>query len=288
MYLAAASGSIWSWHLHPDIWLAIGGLAIGYTLALRRLVPASKPPNEPAATGRQKAFFYGGLLLLWLAADWPLHDLAERSSFSAHMVQHLLLSFVVPPMLLLGIPKWLYRRMLAPRWIFSLVRFLTKPVVALLIFNGVVAITHWPALVDLSVRSDLAHLSLHWILIGSSLIMWMPVVGRLPELPRLSEPAAMFYLFLQSVLPTVPASFLTFADAPVYHAYEGLPHLFGWSTLEDQRIAGLIMKLGGGLLLWSIITYVFFRWNARETSGHVDEVSWEDFERELQVWDLRR
>lgn len=280
--MVLASGSALGWHPHVDVWLAVAGLAIGYVVGLRRLGPGE------GATGRQKMFFVTGIVLLWLGADWPLHDIAERSLFSAHMLQHLIFTFVVPPLLLLGMPKALLRRILRPRWLFGLVRVLTRPIVALIAFNAVIAITHWPPIVDAAVTSTPAHLVLHWVLIGTAVMMWWSVVGPLPELPSLQEPARMFYLFMQSILPTVPASFLTFANAPIYKSYIGMDHLWGLSTLNDQRIAGLIMKLGGGLLLWAIITYLFFSWNAKEEGARPEEVSWEDFERELQAWDLRR
>ena len=74
----------------------------------------------------------------------------------------------------------------------------------------------------------------------------------------------MVFLFLQSVVPTVPASFLTFGSTPLYKSYEALPQLWGLSTLEDQQIAGLIMKIGAGMLLWALIAVFFFRWAADE------------------------
>ena len=77
-------------------------------------------------------------------------------------------------------------------------------------------------------------------------------------------PVRAVYLFLQSVVPTVPASFLTFVHAPLYKFYVGLPHLWGLSTLEDQQMAGLIMKIGAGMLLWALIAVLFFRWAADE------------------------
>jgi putative membrane protein len=98
----------------------------------------------------------------------------------------------------------------------------------------------------------------------------------------------MLYLFLQSILPTVPASFLTFARAPVYHFYESVPRIWGIGVLNDQQIAGLIMKIGGGLLLWACIAAIYFRWSAKEERGESEEVTWETFERELEVWDLRK
>jgi putative membrane protein len=88
-------------------------------------------------------------------------------------------------------------------------------------------------------------------------------------------------------VPTVPASFLTFASAPVYKIYVGFPRIWGISALGDQQSAGLIMKIGGGLLLWIVITAIFFRWSSREEQGVVETVSWDEFERELQAYKMR-
>ena len=118
--------------------------------------------------------------------------------------------------------------------------------------------------------------------------MWWPVVDPIPELKRLSEPGKMLYLFLQSILPTVPASFLTFASTPIYHFYETVPRIWGIDVLTDLQMAGLIMKIGGGLLLWVCIAVIFFRWYAREERGESEEITWETFERELEVWDMRQ
>ena len=98
----------------------------------------------------------------------------------------------------------------------------------------------------------------------AAFIMWWPVVSPLPELPQLSPPLKIGYLFLQSLVPTVPASFLTFASGPVYPVYSDLPRLWGLSVLDDQLIAGLLMKIGGGLLLWAIIATIWFLWAAEE------------------------
>lgn len=283
-----AGASPWQWHAHPDVWLLIVALTAGYLAALRYLGPRKAPPGEPPATTKQKLLFFAGVALLWLAADWPMHDLSEGPLFSAHMVQHLVFAFGAPPLLLLGTPRWLLRLLLAPPAVTHVVRFATRPVPALLIFNAAIVLVHSPQLVTLQVSSEIGHFVVHTLFVLSALFMWWPVIGPLPEMPALHQPAAMFYLFLQSIVPTVPASFLTFARAPIYKAYEGILHPFGLSTVMDQTIAGLTMKLGGGLLLWSIITVMFFRWHAREESGQVEEVPWDDFERELQAWDLRR
>jgi putative membrane protein len=87
----------------------------------------------------------------------------------------------------------------------------------------------------------------------------------------------------------VPASFLTFASSPLYEGYVGKPRVWtGFDVVTDQRVAGLVMKLGGGLLLWGVIAVLFFRWNAQEERAEDELVTWDDFERELEAWDLRR
>src|SRR6185436_19444471 len=107
-------------------------------------------------------------------------------------------------------------------------------------------------------------------------------LSPLPEIPRLAVPVRAVYLFLQSIVPTVPASFLTFGSAPLYKFYVGLPHLWGLTTLEDQQTAGLIMKLGAGMLLWMLIAVIFFRWAADEDRRHQPQRIRRELEHELE------
>ena len=282
------------WHPHPDVWFVMAAITVGYLLALRitaRQIAAAGPLPDPGAQEAWKArqvLFLMGVAVLWLGADYPIHELSESYLFSVHMIQHTLFSLVAPPLLLMGLPAPLLRKFLQPEPVLKVVRFMTRPLVALIVFNGVVLVTHWPVVVDASLRSEPLHFTVHLILFSSAALMWWPVIDPLPELKRLSEPGKMLYLFLQSILPTVPASFLTFADAPIYRFYETVPRLWGIDVLTDQQVAGLIMKIGGGLLLWLCIATIYFRWNAKEERGTAEEISWEDFERELHVWDLRK
>ena len=87
--------------------------------------------------------------------------------------------------------------------------------------------------------------------------MWLPVVSPIPEL-RLSLPGLMFYLFLMSIIPTVPAAWLTFAEGTVYNHYDDGYQMWGISVQSDQQAAGLIMKLLGGFYLWGIIVFKFY------------------------------
>lgn len=272
------------WHPHPDAWFLVAALIFGYfgAVAVR-----SRRGDGDVVSTRHKVCWVAGVAAVWAGADWPIHDAGEDFLFSVHMVQHTLFSLVAPPLLLLGAPEWMVRAILRPRAFGRLVAWATRPVIALVIFNGIVLVTHWPVIVDAALRSEPLHFLVHAALVAASLAMWWPVIEPVPQAGGLTEPGKMLYLFLQSVLPTVPASFLTFAQEPIYHFYETVPRLTGLSVVDDQRLAGLIMKLGGGLLLWVAIAIVFFRWSAHEDDRKVGDISWDDFERELEAWNLR-
>ncbi len=216
-----------------------------------------------------------------------MHDLAEGYLYSVHMIQHLTFTMVAAPLLLLGTPGWLVRWLLSPRWLFRTVRWMSRFIPALILFNLTIVLLHWPAAVDLTLRSGWAHLVAHTILVLSAFIVWMPIVSPLPEIPRLQAPLQMAFLFLQSVVPTIPASFLTFGTHPLYRRYELLPKLWGINALDDQLIAGLIMKIGAGLLLWALIAVIFFRWAAAEERRNRPGPGLADLDRELTEMGLR-
>lgn len=221
-------------------------------------------------TRAQKCFFAAGVALLWLAADWPMHDIAEEYLYSVHMVQHLLISFVVPPLLLAAMPEWLARLLILEGGAASRVlRVLTRPVVAGVLFNLFQVLTHWGAVVNLSVENGAFHYVLHLGVFFSALLMWFPVVGPLEEV-EMSEPAKMFYLFLMSIVPTVPAGWLTFAEGIVYDAYDSPERLWGISARDDQQAAGAVMKVIGGFYLWILIAIRFFRYaGGQREADHV-------------------
>jgi putative membrane protein len=277
-----------SWTPHPDVWLLVGLFAAGYAIGIIRLGPRYAPAGLAVVTRFQITCWSLGVFAMWVASDYPVHDIAERYNFSVHMVQHLLFTMVVAPLLLLGLPAWLFRRVLAPRWLFNTVRTLSRFIPALLIFNVVLVFTHWPLIVNEALQSGLVHFLIHALLLVSSLIVWMPIVSPLPEIPRLAPVLQMLYLFAWSIVPTVPASFLTFGASPLYKFYEHVPHLYGLSTLADQQAAGLIMKIGAGLLLWGIIAVVFFRWASDEEHGNTPRHGLDEMDRELTEMGLRR
>jgi putative membrane protein len=200
------------------------------------------------------------------------------------MVQHIMLTLVVPPLLLAGTPPWLMRWLLQPPAVSRLVRRVARPLLAAVIYNVAFVFTHWPPVVDAGLTSESTHFLLHCLIFFTALNMWFPVMNRLPEFPMMSPPARLIYLFLQSVIPTVPASFLTFADGVIYKHYAAAAHPFHLSAVADQQLAGALMKVLGGSILWGMIIVMFFRWYAAENRAPAkDEVlTWDDVARELE------
>jgi putative membrane protein len=274
--------SLPGWTPHPDVWLVVAVLAVGYWIAVERIGRNVVTPGTPVVTRAQVTAWSLGCFAIWLSSDWPVHDIAERSMYSVHMVQHLTITLVAVPLFLLGTPAWLARWVLHPgSRRFAFVRVCSKFLPAVIVFNVMMALTHIPALVNASAENGLLHFSVHTALFLTAFIVWMPVLSPLPEIPRLSWLLRMVYLFLQSIIPTIPASFLTLGDEPLYKHYVGLPHLWGMTTLEDMQIAGLIMKIGAGLFTWTLIAVIFFRWAADEERRQRPQVR-RALERELE------
>jgi putative membrane protein len=272
----------WSWthpQLHPTVWLLCAALLCGYFLALDYIGPKHVNPGEAVATRGQKRNAILAVATIFIAGEWPVHTLAERHLYSVHMDQHLLLTMVAAPLMVAATPAWMARAVF-PGKLMSVARFVTRPLPALVLFNATLVFTHWPTMVDASVHSEWAHFGLHVFLVFTAMIMWMPVLSPALELPRLSYPGQMIYLFLQSLVPTVPASFLTFGDRPLYHVYETFDRL-GISALTDQRLAGLEMKLLGGFILWGFIIVLFFKWYRIEHGEGVDILGYRDVDRRL-------
>jgi len=232
--------------------------------------------TRPGPTAGQRASFVGGLVILFLTLNGPLHDLSDYYLFSAHMVQHLILTLVVPPMLLLGTPGWMLRPLLRMPGLFALARKLTTVGACFIVFNVVLTLWHLPPMYNLALANHEVHIVQHLTFIAASVLMWWPLTSMLPELPRASYPAQMLYCFLLTLPMTVLAICITMADTLLYPLYAQAPRVLGISPMMDQQYGGLIMWIAGGVFFYSIMTVVFFQWSGRgeddQASAQVDWV----------------
>ena len=111
---------------------------------------------------------------------------------------------------------------------------------------------------------SIIHFVLHSVMLLASLNMWIPVVGLDHRIKQLSFPLRIGYLFIQSLLPTIPASFLAFSTVPIYSAYLEVEQIYNISVINDQTLAGLVLKLGGGVILWVTILIIWMNWYKAE------------------------
>lgn len=260
---AGGTTDFWRWVPHPEVWLLVGGIVGLYIYAVRVIGPKAVPAGEPPITRTQKRWFIAGIIALWVCSDWPVHDVGEQYLYLVHMAQHTVLTLIMPPMLLMATPEWLARLVLGNGKVDHWVHRLARPVPAAIFFNALALITHWQELVNLASSNGLFHYGIHTVMVISAFLLWLPVCGPLPEL-RISQPAQMLYLFITSIVPTVPGAWLVFADGAVYSVYDIQDRMFNLSVTTDQQVAGAIMKLGAGGFLWVLITYIFFSWSANQ------------------------
>lgn len=259
MIAAAMFADPWRFEANPEVYVLVAFFVGAYVYMVRNIGPGAVAPGQPVVTRRQVGCFIAAMVVLFVASTWPVHQIGEGYLYSVHMVQHMMLSYFLPPLALMATPEWLLRALIGSGRTYRVVRFFARAVVAGVIFNVMVMVLHVPGVVNASTTNGALHFALHLMVVLAATLMWMPVVGPLPEM-RISAGGKMIYLFLQSVVPTVPAAWLTFADGAVYRRYGEQPvRVWGLSPTDDQQFAGAIMKIAGGMFLWSIVIYMFFK-----------------------------
>jgi len=248
-----------SGELHADVVLGVGVAALAYALAW---------PRGPRGGLARLACFMAALLVLLVALNGPLHDLSDYYLFSAHMVQHLLLTLVVPLLLLAGTPPWmadaLVRRLGRARPLGALWRAATRPVPALVLYSVALIGWHLPGPYNAALEHHRLHILEHLVLIATALVAWWPVLSPSVQLPRLHYGAQILYLFAFGIPMTVVAAMITSAEHTLYPFYAAAPRVFELTPLADQRLGGLIMWVPAGLIPLLAFTVVFFRWAAAE------------------------
>ena len=254
------------WHWHPDLY---SGLLIFLGIYLLFVGPFSyllKNEDDPPVKAMQVFSFSVGCVVMLFALTGPLHELSDKYLFSAHMAQHIILTLVVPPLLLLGVPIWLLRPTIKSALILGTVRIITKPLMAWLIFNGVFMVWHFPLFYEGALESHHIHIAEHLFFMATAVILWWPVLSPLHEVPRISYPAQLLYLVILSISQTPLFGVITFSDHPMYSFYVDAPRIWNITPLADQQTGGIVMKLSWIAVFLPAICIVFLRWYYREES----------------------
>ncbi|CAN5637443.1 cytochrome c oxidase assembly factor CtaG [soil metagenome] len=259
-----------NWQLDP---ILIGGLlALGVAYAL-----ATGPLRERIAPGRafdpgRASMFYVALVTLFLVEGSPLHDLAERYLLSAHMLQHLLLSYVVARLMLVGVPAWLWRALLLNRAVAPIAKVMLRPTMAFITFGLFFAVWHVPAVYEGALANPTLHHIEHVLFLVAALILWWPILSPLAELPKAPPLVQLVYLFTIPIAQLPVFAAITFSPDVVYATYANAPQIVGWLTpLSDQALAGAIMKVFGLVFFGVPFARIFFEWYARETRRNITQ-----------------
>jgi putative membrane protein len=254
-------GFDWSaWPADPTVVVGLVGLGAIYaaaTLWRHRVAPGARVEPLKALS------FAGALGVLFVALTGPIHDLSDYYLFSAHMIQHMLLVFAMPPLLLYGTPGFMVRPLLRDPRLLALGRALTRPAGAFATFNVVLVAWHLPPLYNLAMEQHPVHIVEHLMIMAASVILWWPMLSPVEELPRAAYPIQMLYLFVVGLPMVMVAIFISMADSLLYPYYEASPRI--WERLTpraDQHLGGLIMWIPGGMVFLIALSVVFFRWQS--------------------------
>ncbi len=263
----------WSWAPRPylGVWLLSAALVAGYVVALRRhgTDPLPDDPEDARrarARQRRRPWQFGlGIAFLWVASDWPIGTLGASYLSSIHMMQYMLYTLAAAPLLMLGTPEWMGRRIISALHLDGLYRILARPLVAAIVSNVILIVTHSPIAVDTLRATQFGSFALDMIWLVSGFVLWTPIISPLPEARASSAPIKLVYLFAAAALmPMIPGGFLTFASQPLYSTYELAPRLAGIDALNDQQTAGVLMKVGNLPVIWTVMAVIWFRWYKRE------------------------
>lgn len=249
---------------------------------------------EPVSIGK-KIMFVSGMFFLYLAQGGPV-SLLGHIMFTFHMTSMALSYLVATPLIMLGIPTWLWRAFdrINP---FKKLGFLTKPVVAAVVFNGLFSFYHIPAIHDYVMLHFAVHRLYYIVLFIAAALMWWTLINPLPEKHQASGLAKIGFIFLNMVLLTPACGLIIFSTQPMYATYSdpnawakamgycvsgdtsallqtfgGPSFFYGLSTKVDQQLGGIVMKFIQEFIFASMLARVFFRWYKSENKEDDDDI----------------
>jgi cytochrome c oxidase assembly factor CtaG len=253
------------WLLDPAIAvyiIGITGLYLAWVGPLNRRRPGHE--QRPVTSAQIRWFLLGSLSLL-IALGPPMDDWSHFFFSGAHMVQHLLLMFVVVPCWIKGVPPWVYEPMRRHAWSRWALTWLPRVLPAFLIATLIIALWHVPAFYNLTLENPLVHALQHQFFLLAGFLFFWPLMSPVSWSPPLSPPVKCLYLFLQTIPSGVIGAMITYAGPGLYpHYEEASVRPWGISVATDQQIGGLLMWVGMNTVFLTMITVIFLRWANEE------------------------
>jgi putative membrane protein len=273
--------ALWS----PVFFIFVIGIIALYFNVTGYLRPYFKN-SAPVAT-KTKIFFVTSMVLLYVIKGSPI-DLLSHLMFSAHMAQMAILYLVIPPLFILGLPDWLMRSVIENKVVKPIFTFFTKPLIALLVFNGLFSFYHIPLIFDVMKTNNFYHSTITIVIFIVAFFMWWPLLNQFPEHQTLTPIKKVGYIFGDGILLTPACALIIFAKDPLYATYTDPqawvnalalcvpsdmlsnlnligPEMFNMLPLvEDQQLGGIIMKVIQELVYGTMLAYIFFQWAKQE------------------------
>jgi len=249
-------------HWHNEPFLTGGLIFAGWLYAVLagplrgRLALGSPYPRGKAL------LFYTALVVFYLAVGSPLDQVAERFLLTAHMAQHLLIMYPVPLLMLLGTPAWMVDPVLSRPLLRAPLRLLLSPLACGVLSTGVISVWHAPFLYEWTLQDKLVHVGEHLMFLAVSLLYWWPLCSPSRVFPPPGYGARILYLFATEVAMIPVSAYVVFSSDVLYPTYEYAPRLVaGFSPLDDQLTAGVLMKVAGIAVTMAALSVCFFRWS---------------------------
>ncbi|MFS0861350.1 cytochrome c oxidase assembly factor CtaG [Fredinandcohnia sp. 179-A 10B2 NHS] len=281
--------ALWS----PYFFLSLTVITLLYFLLVGPL--RHRFSNTEPTSLKTKLLFVSGIITLYIFKGSPM-DLMGHIIFSAHMTQMAMVYLVVPPLLILGIPNWIWRIVVNNVYVKPIMKFFTKPLIALIVFNGVFSFYHIPMIFDHVKTNMILHSLTTTVIFIAAFFMWWPLLNKLEEWGTLSGLKKVGYIFADGILLTPACALIIFSETAMYATYTELgawinalqlcvpasmlsginltgPEMFNFMpVLEDQRTGGVIMKIIQEIVYGILLGFVFFEWVKKEREqDRIDE-----------------
>ncbi len=276
----------WAWHLHPVLWGALALVGLAAAAAHRRVARRTDPP---APWPRTRALrFAGGLVLFGVCLGWPLGDLAAHWSLSALVLQRCVLVLGVASLLLSGLSDELIRRLTRPAPVDALLVRVMRPPVAVIVVTVIAVGSMAPAFVVAQSSSDAVRVGFALLAVAAGTVLWLPILGRIPGIPRPRPMIRAVYLVAQAVIPVFLSFVLILAPEPIYHVYAHSEAVIRLRPLNDQQVAGFVSKLSFLFVLLGVAGVELARApDSDDDLGPEDPLVWADVERHFERLDRR-
>jgi cytochrome c oxidase assembly factor CtaG len=262
--MAGWNSSFWltAWSWEPGTLIGIGVVIIVYfaiTFPLSKRFTNSDPPNTTRIL-----WFTLGIFAAIIALMSPINIASKEYLFSAHMIQHILITLVMAPMLLAGTPSWLISVVMKHNWIQRFTKIITNPILTFFLYFLSLSFWHLPSVHTAMMGNEVMHTAQTLSFIVTGLLFWWPVIIAVHELPKLSDPLKMLYLFLAVIPCTVLGVVIIFAPTVMASSYSMAARITPFDPMTDQQVAGILMAVPSMFILLGTMLSVFYKWYKRE------------------------